>query len=398
MKIKSLILNLFLFSLIILLISFSISIYTEYKKSKSIPRYSSQQQKEYKIKSDNLFKNGTVAYEGWARHAIWNYRRDYIQNYKIFIKEWDYYVSYIEKYNIWVASTIADLGYASMYSISVMDINLGKYSQIEDMSLLSLGKLNLPSNSLNDHQISHKSQNMNVKISKSGENRKIMIQNDNLVLPNGEKGLNISFELIQKPQIESINIQTTWAHDRNLFYLNEKINGMKVVKGYYNLGKSISGSLKTEQSENIFTTLDWGRGVWAYQGTWYWSSATGIVNGDKIGFNLGYGFSDRSPATENCIFYNDKIHKLNEVKFIIPNDEKDLCVKGKYWIIESDNNRINLKFWPKVNRQGYSNLGIIKSEQNQVFGVFEGILVLDDGKQINVKNLPGFAEKVYNRW
>ena len=239
---------------------------------------------------------------------------------------------------------------------------------------------------------------MNITISKMDEVRKLVILSDNFQLPNGEKGLNISLEMVQVPAIESINIQTTWAHDRKLFYLNEKINGMTISRGYYYLGKSISGIIRRKNSENIFTTLDWGRGVWAYTGTWYWSSATGYVDGIKLGFNFGYGFSDRSPATENCIFYDDRIHKLNNVKFDIPNNEKDLCVTGKFWGIKSDDNRVNLKFWPEVNRQGKFNFGLIKSEQNQIFGIFEGIIILDNGKKINISNFHGFAEKVYNRW
>ena len=35
---------------------------------------------------------------------------------------------------------------------------------------------------------------------------------------------------------------------------------------------------------------------------------------------------------------------------------------------------------------------------NQVFGVFNGRAVLDDGTVLNVKDLPGFAEKVINKW
>ena len=239
---------------------------------------------------------------------------------------------------------------------------------------------------------------MKIIIGCKNRKRTIRVESENFVLPNGEKGLNISLEMEQRPSIESINIQTTWAHNRKLFYLNEKVNGMKPYDGFYLLGNSIKGDINLKNSENIFTTLDWGRGVWAYSGTWYWSSATGIINGSKLGFNLGYGFTDRSPATENCIFYNDKINKLNKVEFIIPNDEKDLCEKDKPWIIKSDNDRINLKFYPQVNRQSKFNYLIIKSEQNQVFGVFEGEVVLDHGQKIKIKNLHGFAEKVSNRW
>ena len=398
MEIKSFFKNLLITSMIILLLSYSISKYTEYKIKNSLPRFQNQQQIEFTKKIDNLYPNGTITSEGWARHAIWDYKRKFIKSSKLFIKEWDYYISYIEKYNIWVSATFSDLGYASMFSISVIDCNLNKYSQIQDISLFSFGKLSLPSNSLNHHEIKHKSKIMNIKVSKFKEKRELNIISDNFQLPNGEKGLNISIEMVQVPSIESINIQTTWAHDRNLFYLNEKINGMTISKGHYNIGQSISGKIKRKYAENIFTTLDWGRGVWAYEGTWYWSSATGYIDGIKVGFNFGYGFSDRSPATENCIFYDDKIHKLNKVEFIIPNNEKDLCEKDKFWIIKSDDNRVNLKFWPQVNRQGKFNYLIIKSEQNQVFGIFEGDLILDNEKKINIQNMHGFAEKVYNRW
>ena len=398
MKIKAFLSNFLYISIIILLLSYSISIYTQYKIRNSIPRFKIQRQIEFTKKIDNLFPNGTITSEGWSRHAIWNYKRDFIKSSKIFIKEWDYYISYFEKHNIWVATTISDLGYASMFSISVIDCNINKYSQIEDISFFPLGNINLPYNSLNNFKINHISNKMNITISKFKEQRKIEIISNDFILPNGEKGLNIYIEIMQVPSIESINIQTTWAHNRNLFYLNEKINGMTISKGYYNIGKSISGLIKRKNAENIFTTLDWGRGLWAYQGTWYWGSGTGYINGIKIGFNFGYGFSDRSPATENCIFYDDKIHKLNQIEFIIPNNEKDLCEKNKFWTIKSDDDRVYLKFWPQVNRKGYFNFGIIKSEQNQVFGTFEGEIILDNGNKITIQNLHGFAEKVYNRW
>lgn len=40
-----------------------------------------------------------------------------------------------------------------------------------------------------------------------------------------------------------------------------------------------------------FGLLDWGRGVWTYKNTWYWGVAQGMVDGKRIGWNIGYGFS-----------------------------------------------------------------------------------------------------------
>ena len=51
-----------------------------------------------------------------------------------------------------------------------------------------------------------------------------------------------------------------------------------------------------------------------------------------------------------------------------------------------------------LDRASCSDVGLIKSVQLQVFGVFNGRAVLDDGTVLNVKDLPGFAEKVINKW
>lgn len=374
-------------SLITIIISLLILIYSIYQNNKEYPpRFKTQQQIEYKNNLENLHKNGTVNGEGWSRKAIWRYKRNYIKYYSIFIKEWDYYATYISDLKLWICMTISDLGYAGLYSISVIDLNINKYNQIEEIIPLPLGKINLPENSLDDHLINFEGKKLKITYEKKTNKRIIKARSENLILPNGKKGIDIILEMNQNEKGESINIQTTWNHNRQLFYLNEKINGLE------SKGKLIIEKEEIKFKGPTFTVLDWGRGVWAYKGTWYWSSATGIINNVKYGFNLGYGFSDRSPATENCIFYNEIIHKVDQIIFNIPNN-----IYHK-WIIQSNDGKVNLFFYPKVNRMSRMNFIIIKSVQDQVFGVFEGVLKLDDGKEIFVKDLYGFAEKVYNRW
>jgi hypothetical protein len=374
-------------SLITIIISLLILIYSIYQNKKEYPpRFKTQQQIEYKNNLENLHKNGTVNGEGWSRKAIWRYKRNYIKYHSIFIKEWDYYATYISDLKLWICMTISDLGYAGLYSISVIDLNINKYNQIEEIIPLPLGKINLPENSLDDHLINFEGKKLKITYEKKSNKRIIKARSENLILPNGKKGIDIILEMNQNEKGESINIQTTWNHNRQLFYLNEKINGLE------SKGKLIIEKEEIKFKGPTFTVLDWGRGVWAYKGTWYWSSATGIINNVKYGFNLGYGFSDRSPATENCIFYNEIIHKVDQIIFNIPNN-----IYHK-WIIQSNDGKVNLFFYPKVNRMSRMNFIIIKSVQDQVFGVFEGVLKLDDGKEIFIKDLYGFAEKVYNRW
>ena len=143
--------------------------------------------------------------------------------------------------------------------------------------------------------------------------------------------------------------------------------------------------------------LDWGRGVWTYDNTWYWGSASGLADGVPFGFNIGYGFGDTSAASENVLFYNGKIHKLSQVRFEIPQkDGKDDYLSP--WRFTSDDGRFELTFEPVMDRCAKIDLFVICSDQHQVFGKFSGTVVLDDGRKLEVSNLMGFAEKVRNKW
>ena len=185
-----------------------------------------------------------------------------------------------------------------------------------------------------------------------------------------------------------MNIATSWEKNRKAFYLNEKINCMP-VSGIIKRGYEI----ENVDSNNTFATLDWGRGRWTYKNTWYWASLSTHINYIPVGFNLGYGFSDRSKVSENVIFYNNIIHKLDKVSFEIP--KKYL---NKDWKFKDNEGRLNLIFNPLVDREGKFNYGIIKSEQHQVFGEFSGKLVLDNNEIIVLEKHLGFAEKVTNNW
>ncbi|MEF9921413.1 MAG: DUF2804 family protein, partial [Anaerovoracaceae bacterium] len=68
------------------------------------------------------------------------------------------------------------------------------------------------------------------------------------------------------------------------------------------------------------------------------------------------------------------------------------------WTFTSNDGRFEMDFVPIIDRAADSNIGIIRSNQHQVFGLFTGIATLDDGTVINVKDFLGFAEKVFNKW
>lgn len=152
------------------------------------------------------------------------------------------------------------------------------------------------------------------------------------------------------------------------------------------------------EPKSSFGVLDWGRGVWTYKNTWYWGSASGAIDNVPFGFNIGYGFGDTSAASENMIFYDQKAHKLDQVTFNIPTTSNGNDDFMSPWTFTSNDGRFEMEFVPIIDRAADSNVGIIRSNQHQVFGLFSGKAILDDGTVINVKDFLGFAEKVFNKW
>lgn len=98
------------------------------------------------------------------------------------------------------------------------------------------------------------------------------------------------------------------------------------------------------------------------------------------------------------LFYEGKAHKLDEVKFNIPQTEKGKDDFLKPWTFTSNDGRFEMEFMPILDRHSNSSALIISSNQHQVFGRFTGKAILDDGKKIEIRNFLGFAEKVVNRW
>ena len=172
------------------------------------------------------------------------------------------------------------------------------------------------------------------------------------------------------------------------FYYNQKINCMR-AEGF----AEYNGNRYEFHPEKHFGTLDWGRGVWTYDNTWYWGSGNCDVDGHAFGFNIGYGFGNTKAASENVIFYDGVAHKIDDVTFVIPED--DYC---KPWKFTSSDGRCEMDFMPLLDRSACLDYKLIVSDQHQVFGRMSGTTVLDDGTKVEIKDVLCFSEKVHNRY
>ncbi|KAF0226283.1 MAG: hypothetical protein FD179_933 [Erysipelotrichaceae bacterium] len=331
-----------------------------------------------------LDKQGNIAEPGYAKSLLPIYNRKDIKAPSFRIKEWDYY--FVGNDHFGLALTVADNSYMGLDSVTFFNFDDVYEITASFMSFLPFGKKKLPSSSLKGNirvvkknyilEFTHKDQQriLDFKVEHFSQGQPLV---GRLILSNIPK--------------ESTVIATPFNKPKH-FYFNQKINCMRAEGSV-----TIAGKAYQFKPDTSFAVLDWGRGVWTYKNTWYWGSASGVVDGMSFGFNIGYGFGNTKAATENMLIYNGKVHKLSEVTFHIPmkDGHEDYL---KPWRFSSHDGRFEMDFVPILDRFSKTSLLILESDQHQVFGRFSGSAKLDDGKIIQIKDFMGFAEKVANKW
>ncbi|NLC25806.1 MAG: DUF2804 domain-containing protein [Fastidiosipila sp.] len=328
-----------------------------------------------------LKEDGSLREPGWSKQLVQKYDRKAIKASKLKIKEWDYYIVLSDDFG--VAFTISDIGYIGMQSVSFLNFK-ERWEHTESIiSPLPLGKMKLPPDS-SSGVTSYQGKRLQLGFEAEPGFRRISCNFERF---HGSENLSCEI-LLQQPEMDSMVIATPWAEKKNAFYYNQKINCMP-ASGSVNFG----GQVYEFNSETDFGTLDWGRGVWTYDNTWYWGSGNQRINGKPFGFNIGYGFGDTSAASENMLFYNGFAHKLDDVNFHFNRDNY-----MEPWRFSSSDGRFETTFHPIIDRAARINALVVKTDQHQVFGRMNGKVILDDGTVLKIKNLLCFAEDVHNRY
>lgn len=328
-----------------------------------------------------LNDDGSINEPGFSKSMLQSYNRNDIKAPSFRIKEWDYYLVLCDDFAF--AFTISDDGYIGLQSVSILDFNKPWEHTQTILNPFPMGKLKMP-NSSNDGNCIYEDNRLQMKFVVNEGKRRIICNFEKFY-----EGKTFKCDItLQQPKMDTMVIATPWPDKKTAFYYNQKINCMRAS------GSAIFDGIKyIFDPETDFGTLDWGRGVWTYDNTWYWGSGNGIVDGKPFGFNIGYGFGDTSAASENMVFYDGIAHKLDNITFHIPEDSYE-----SPWTFTSSDHRFEMNFIPIIDRKAKTSLGVIVTDQHQVFGRISGKVTLDNGKVLDINNLTCFAEWVHNRY
>jgi hypothetical protein len=338
-------------------------------------------QNEITEPSDLHNENGELIQKGWAKKLILHLNRKNIPAKKIRIKDWDCYE--ILNPEFCFVFIIADIGYFGMATYDLLDIKNKNKKSGGGLKLFTKGSLNMPLTS-EEGDLSFSNKVMNMTFKKDGPHTVITINDPKFNKGEGIKGqVTCYFD----PYLESIVNVVPFKKKKHYVYV-QKIMGMRVA-GEIQIGEEMYKI--GDESQGY---LDWSRGSFPYKTNWYWGGAAGKVDGKQFSFNIDYGFGDESHASKNMLFYEGKGHKIGEVEFHY--DKKDVM---KPWKFTSSDGRFEMIMDPVVfDKEDKLNIGILKNSGHQVFGYFNGCVILDDDTKIEVDKMFGFAENFYHRW
>jgi len=139
--------------------------------------------------------------------------------------------------------------------------------------------------------------------------------------------------------------------------------------------------------------MDWTAGYMRRDTYWNWAAtAATLPDGRSLGLNLSCGVNETS-FTENAFWIGGTRTKVDMVDFTFNNRKL-----FEPWHITSYDHRVDLKFFPEIDRKEAVNALLIKSKFTQLMGVFTGTLTTESGEAIEIRDCPGWAEDHYARW
>lgn len=346
-------------------------------------------QTEYTEKTPLLSSTGELSAKGWARHNVFDYNRVFSKP-NMRKKEWDFYQIGNENYMVQISfANISIGGYAAA---KLVDLKSGK--TIADATSLFLGGNNkyiLPPKGDVPNRFKTKVGSAELDFDTKAESRTLYFK-----MPLKGKIVECNFNMDIMPGLENITTVLPFENMPTRYFMTTKQNSMP-CEGTFKYGDDVY----TFSKENTFCALDWGRVNTPHKMVWYWGNGSSYItddNGKKhiFGFEITWAIGDESNATETCLFYDGKAHKIGAVDVeTFPKPDKFM----KPWKFISEDGRFNMTMEPYFDHHTDLNvLNLARMHTHQVHGLWSGDVTLDDGTKLEIKDMYAFCEYVENKW
>lgn len=341
-------------------------------------------QKEYTEPTRLLADDGTLLAPGWARHNVFEYDRKAVKH-PMRRKEWDFYQ--ISNGKLMLQLSFANISLGGYVSAALVDLEHGK-TICAPMGLFLGGKDKYVLPAKGDVP-----NNVKMKIGKCEFEFDTKETSRTLYFKSGEYEVHAQMDIM--PELENITTVLPFKGFPDRYFMTTKQNCMPCECTYRVGDKTYCFS-----KDDTFCSLDWGRVHTPYSLVWYWGNGSTYVYDEKgekhiFGFEITWGIGDETNATETCLFYDGKAHKIGAVDVeFFPKPDKYM----QPWHFVSEDGRFDMTMTPFYDNHADTNAIVMRMHSHQVHGKWNGTVILDDGTKLEIKDMYAFCEYVENRW
>ncbi len=197
--------------------------------------------------------------------------------------------------------------------------------------------------------------------------------------------------LVEQPEgHESLNVVIPWSD--TVFNFTSKHQARPAV-GELSVGdrRWVIGGPDGPESWGV---LDVGRGRWPHEIAWNWGGGAGRSGEHVVGLQIGAKWTEGTGFTENGVIVDGRLSKLgSELRW-----DYDWDAPMEPWHVEDPGGQLDIVLTPRFDKHSHMEGGEYGSETHQVFGTWSGRLRTDDGLELALRGLQGFAEEARQRW
>lgn len=341
-------------------------------------------QTEYTEPTPLLSRDGILLAKGWARHNVFDYNRNNVRK-VMRRKEWDFYQ--ISNGKFMVQISFANISMGGYISAVIVDLIKGKTIKTAMVPFVGgKDKYILPPKGDVPN---------NVNMTVGGAHFEFDTKETERTLYFKMGDVEAKFRMDIMPGLENITTVLPFKGFPDRYFMTTKQNCMP-CEGTFNTGSEVFEFTK----DDTFCSLDWGRVCTPYKLVWYWGNGSTYLTDEEgkkhiFGFEITWGIGDESNATETCLFYDGKAHKIGAV------DVETFPKPDKYmqpWHFVSEDGRFDMTMNPFYDNHGDINALAMRMHSHQVHGLWNGTVTLDDGTKLTIRDMYAFCEYVENRW
>ena len=325
-----------------------------------------------------LNEDGSLREEGYSKKLPFVYDKAVVQAPFTRIKEYDLYAIDDEDY-------IVSIGLFKLSIITAIDVEI--YNKNDKTTHFAreifpdpIFKY-LPSTHPDTGVVDWKTSKSKVKITANKTSRRLSFS-----INNSQDDIEVEALMDVLDEDVLINVMKFEGDKRHFHYVMR--DDAMPTKGGIRIGATFH-----EFTDNCLSSYSWGRGAWNNTHDLWSVNGLGYQDGKRVALNLGYGIGNTTKSTQNALFIDGTIHKLEHVNIGVRQNINGEEVYDEPWIITDSNKRVNVIFTPDQSRaiDDFKFGKTFEANECLAHGTFSGSIELEDGSSFIIKDLPGTA-------